>query len=96
MWFCYRDGLNFRNALGGYQIGYAWSLDSKTWTRDDSRGRLEKSPEGWDSEMVCYPRVIQLDCRLYMFYSGNYFGRDGFGLARLKHPGDQDVDKASQ
>jgi predicted GH43/DUF377 family glycosyl hydrolase len=81
MWFCYRCGVDFRNASRGYRIGYAWSDDLKLWNRDDSIGVLEPSTQGWDSQMVCYPRVEMIDKKLYMFYSGNYFGRDGFGAA---------------
>lgn len=83
MWFCYRYGLDFRNAERGYRIGYAWSEDLINWYREDDFGKLIPSKEGWDSQMVCYPCVINLDSRVYMFYSGNYFGRDGFGYAVL-------------
>src|SRR6267378_1231744 len=84
MWFCYRWGVDFRNAERGYRIGYAWSSDLQTWHRDDEIGALGPSGEGWDAQMVCYPRVVRTDGTTYMFYSGNYFGRDGFGYAELK------------
>lgn len=83
MWFCYRWGLGFRNPERGYRIGFAWSDDLKTWQRDDSAGALHPAPEGWDSEMVCYPSVLNVDGNTYMFYSGNDFGRAGFGYALL-------------
>ena len=83
MWFCYRYGVDFRNASHGYRIGYAWSDDLKNWHRDDDMGALMPSREGWDSQMVCYPHVVNVDGNIYMFYSGNYFGRDGFGYAVL-------------
>jgi predicted GH43/DUF377 family glycosyl hydrolase len=83
MWFCYRSGINFRNAERGYRIGYAWSDDLINWRRDDKRGELPPSAEGWDAQMVCYPCVVNIDGRICMFYSGNYFGRDGFGYATL-------------
>jgi hypothetical protein len=83
MWFCYRCGLDFRNPERGYRIGLAWSDDLVTWQRDDSLGVVEPSAEGWDSEMVCYPCVAHVGGKTYMFYSGNYFGRDGFGYATL-------------
>ena len=83
MWFCYRCGVDFRNAERGYGIGYAWSDDLMNWHRDDDLGVLMPSKEGWDSQMVCYPRVVEVDGDTYMFYSGNYFGRDGFGYAIL-------------
>ena len=81
MWFCYRGGIEFRNAARGYRIGYAWSHDGTTWHRDDEAGALQPSGDGWDSEMVCYPCVLNIDRKISMFYSGNYFGRDGFGYA---------------
>lgn len=87
MWFCYRCGLNFRNPERGYRMGVAWSDDLVTWHRDDSLGVVEPSAEGWDSEMICYPGVFEADGRMFMLYSGNYFGRDGFGLAqRVEKP----------
>lgn len=83
MWFCYRHGVAFRNAQRGYRIGFAWSDDLMTWQRDDELGSLAPSAEGWDSEMVCYPSVVADGDKTYMFYSGNGFGRDGFGYAEL-------------
>jgi predicted GH43/DUF377 family glycosyl hydrolase len=81
MWFCYRCGVDFRNAERGYRIGYAWSDDLINWQRDDEQGELSPSADGWDAQMVCYPCVVNIDGRICMFYSGNYFGRDGFGYA---------------
>ena len=81
MWFSWRHALDFRNASRGYRLGYAWSQDLATWHRDDGLAGLEMSPEGWDSEMVCYPHVLDLEGQLIMFYCGNQFGRDGFGYA---------------
>jgi hypothetical protein len=84
MFFCYRASLNYRGKEGGYRIGYAYSDDLLSWTRDDSRAGIDVSPEGWDSEMVCYPHLFQLDDTVYMLYIGNQVGRFGFGLARLE------------
>jgi hypothetical protein len=85
MWFCWRHGLDFRNAQRGYRIGYAWSDDLAAWHRDDAASPLEPSARGWDSEMVCYPSVFSVpDGRSFMLYSGNGFGRDGFGIAQLE------------
>ncbi|MEM9221802.1 MAG: hypothetical protein AAGB11_05295, partial [Pseudomonadota bacterium] len=84
MWFSFRPALDFRNAQRGYRIGYASSDDLATWSRDDTRAGIDVSPEGWDSEMVCYPNILEADGRTLMFYCGNYFGRDGFGFAALR------------
>jgi hypothetical protein len=42
---------------------------------------IEKSKAGWDSEMFCYPIVIEYKGQNYMFYNGNNYGRDGFKYA---------------
>jgi predicted GH43/DUF377 family glycosyl hydrolase len=86
MWFCYREGTDFRNSERGYRIGYATSDDLRNWNRQDELSVLEPSASGWDSEMVCYPNVFPKDKELWMFYSGNHFGRDGFGLATTSAP----------
>jgi hypothetical protein len=84
MWFCYRQALDFRNETRGYRIGYAWSDDLLTWNRDDSlAGITVASESAWDSQMVCYPYVFEVDGKILMLYSGNYFGKDGFGYAEL-------------
>lgn len=84
LFFCYREGLDFRdNRARSYRIGYASSADLVNWTRDDSRIDLDISETGWDSEMVAYPTVFELDGSIYMIYAGNGNGRTGFGLAKL-------------
>ncbi|BAX79447.1 hypothetical protein ALGA_1061 [Labilibaculum antarcticum] len=84
MFFCYRYSLNFRGKEGGYRIGYASSDDLITWVRDDRKVGIDISDEGWDSEMIAYPHVFELDDKIYMFYLGNQVGRYGFGLAELE------------
>jgi predicted GH43/DUF377 family glycosyl hydrolase len=66
-----------------YQLGYATSDDLKEWERCDDLVGLEISKSGWDSEMMAYPSVIQLGSKVYMFYNGRNYGREGFGLAEL-------------
>jgi len=85
MYFCYRAAGGFRNdPARAYRLGYAWSLDLETWTRDDARGGLQRSRSGWDSEMACYPHLFRCDDRCYLLYNGNDFGKDGFGVAELE------------
>lgn len=84
MFFCYRYGLDYRNSRRGYRIGYAVSDDLVNWNRDDSKAGIGVSREGWDSEMISYPHVFELDGTIYMMYLGNHVGRHGFGLARLE------------
>ena len=69
---------------GAYRFGYAWSDDLATWQRDDARAGIGLADDGWDSRMSCYPGLIEIDGRLRMFYCGNDFGREGFGIAELE------------
>ena len=85
MFFCYREASDFRkNKDRSYRIGYASSENMIDWVRDDSKAGINISEDGWDSEMVAYPHVFELDGSTYMFYLGNEVGRYGFGLAKLK------------
>jgi hypothetical protein len=84
MFFCYRHSEGFRSREKGYRIGYAYSHDLRSWTRDDALAGLDVSGTGWDAQMVSYPHVFALDGRTFMFYLGNDVGRHGFGLAELE------------
>ncbi len=84
MFFCYRYSKNYRSKEGGYRIGYAWSNDGLYWVRDDARVGINISHEGWDSEMISYPHVCEIEGRIFMFYLGNGVGREGFGVAELE------------
>lgn len=85
MFFCYRESFDFRKTTGrGYRIGHAWSDDLMNWTRDDDNPLLEGTPGEWDSDMQCYPHVFECNCKVYLLYNGNEFGRYGFGLAELE------------
>jgi len=83
MFFCYRYSEHYRGKEYGYRIGYASSENLTDWLRDDSKAGIDVSDEGWDSEMISYPHVFELDGSVYMAYLGNQVGRNGFGLARL-------------
>lgn len=85
MFFCYREATNFRFAKDRtYRIGYARSLDLITWVRDDTKAGIDISRQGWDSDMVAYPHVFEVDGEIYMLYLGNEVGRYGFGMAKLR------------
>ena len=84
MWFCYRSSNDFRDGVGSYKIGYAYSIDLINWIREDSLAGISLSNEGWDSKMICYPYVVETKYGIYMFYNGNGFGKDGFGYAILR------------
>lgn len=75
MWYSFRGEK--------YRIGYAESKDGKIFTRMDDKVGIGVSDNGWDSDMLCYPRVFDLQGKRYMFYCGNDYGKFGFGLAVL-------------
>lgn len=83
MFFCYRYSSQFRGREKGYRIGYASSTNLRDWVRDDTKAGIDISAEGWDSEMISYPHVFELDGATYLLYLGNQVGRHGFGLAVL-------------
>ncbi|WP_197677701.1 hypothetical protein [Opitutus sp. GAS368] len=85
MVFCYRASFDFRhNRENGYRLGYAVSADGYNWSRDDQSLGLERSASGWDSEMMCYPHLFELNGQVHLLYNGNAFGKTGFGLAVLE------------
>lgn len=84
MFFCYRYSTDYRSHARGYRIGYASSPDLITWTRQDDVAGLTPSDSGWDSEMVSYPHVFDVDGQTYLAYLGDGVGREGFGLALLE------------
>lgn len=87
MFYCYRDIHNYKSREGGYRIGYAVSPDMMDWRRNDELMGISPSETGWDSEMVNYPHVFDMDGATYMLYQGNGMGRAGFGLAVLEPEG---------
>jgi predicted GH43/DUF377 family glycosyl hydrolase len=70
----------------GYRLAYAESADGKTWARNDAALGMQVGEEGWDSKMQAYPAVMQIRDKTYLFYNGNDYGRDGFGIAELIAP----------
>ena len=85
MWYCYRGSVNYRtDKEQSYRLGYAESTDGMKWTRMDERVGLDRSIEGWDSQMIEYPYVYEHGGRKFMVYNGNGFGESGFGYAVLE------------
>ena len=70
-----------------YRTAYAWSPDGETWHRHDAGAGLDPSPDGWDAEMVVSAALLDVDDQTYVFYNGNGFGADGFGVAVLESAG---------
>ena len=82
--FAYRQSTRFRtDKARSYRLGHASSHDLETWVRDDSICGIDVSESGWDSQMICYPQILQVDGRILLFYCGNDFGREGFGIAEM-------------
>lgn len=79
MWYSYRSGTGEK-----YRIGYSHSLDGLNWKRKHNEVGIDISKSGWDSEMICYPFVLEHKGDLYMLYNGNQYGKDGFGIAKWK------------
>lgn len=80
----YRMWYSIRSRSRPYHMGYAESPDGHRWTRKDNEVGIETSPDGWDSEMICYPCVVDAEGKRYMFHCGNQHGRSGFGYAVLE------------
>lgn len=82
MWYSYRDQSGYRtNLAASYRIGYAESNDGLSWRRMDDQAGIHLAEDGWDSFMLAYPEVFEIDGRLVMLYNGNGFGASGFGYA---------------
>lgn len=79
MWYAHRA----TKTVANYRIGFSYSDNGRTWTRLDHLSGIDVSSEGWDSEMICYPYVIEHKNQLYMLYNGNSYGKTGFGFATL-------------
>ncbi len=79
---CYRMWYSFRGDR--YRLGYAESADGRTWERKDQDAGMEPSADGWDSEMIAYPCVLDRGDSRFLLYNGNGYGRTGIGLAQLE------------
>jgi hypothetical protein len=79
MWYSYRGD--------AYRIGYAESADGLEWERKDAESGIERSEDGWDSQMIEYPCVFDHRGTRFMLYNGNGYGATGIGLAVLESDG---------
>ncbi len=85
MWYSYRKVVNYKTQKNAsYKIGYAESQDGIKWIRKDNLVGIERSSEGWDSEMMEYCHILDIRGKRIMFYNGNGFGKTGFGYAILE------------
>lgn len=69
---------------GQYLAGLAESFDGISWRRIDSELGISLSQSGWDSKHLCYPALLTVKDKIYMFYNGNDMGKAGFGYAELE------------
>ena len=86
-WIIKKDGLydmwySIRTISKGYHLGYATSTDGLDWNRKDDEVNLSAQPGDWDSEMTAFSAVIDTSYGRYLFYNGNEYGREGFGIAK--------------
>jgi hypothetical protein len=84
MWYSFRGSAT--PEAKRYQIGVASSVDGENWIRRDEEAGLDRSAEGWDSEMACYPSFYNHNGRTIMLYCGNQVGRGGIGWAVASEP----------
>lgn len=73
-----------RKSFGAYRLGYAESNDGHVWQRMDEHLNLDVTAGDFDSDAIMYAAPIQVGEKLYVFYNGNNFGRDGFAVAVLE------------
>lgn len=84
MLYSFRSATNYRTEpTKGYRLGYAESQDGLKWTRMDQQVGIDRSCEGWDSEMIEYCSKYEQGNTTYLFYNGNGFGKSGIGYAIL-------------
>ena len=77
MYFCY--------AVDDYRIGYAESEDGINWKRKDELTGIDVSEEGWDSESIEYPHIINHNGMKILLYNGNTYGKTGIGYAEWEY-----------
>ncbi len=89
-WVIKEDGIykmyySVRSTNVPYKMGYAESVNGIDWKRKDHELGLIRSETGWDSEMICYPCVVNTKYGKYLFYNGNSHGASGFGYAKWEN-----------
>lgn len=67
-----------------YRIYCATSHDGLSWTQVDKDEGIDVSPGSWDADMIEYPCVFDHGGERFLLYSGDGYGRTGFGLAVLE------------
>lgn len=85
MFFCYRHHVGFRENLDlAYKIGYAFSENLLSWTRNDTMVEI-LNPLGKINNKSCsYPNIFRFNSQTYLLYLGEDLGRTGFFIAELE------------
>lgn len=81
---CYKMLYSIRTLSKKYRLGYAESKDGIVFTRMDETLGIDVSQEGFDSQMLCFGSRIVYKEKVYLFYSGNGYGKGGIGYAQLR------------
>lgn len=79
------DGMDVADENGRSRLilASAESRDGMAWRRHDDGVGIDASREGWDSEMIEYAHVFDVEGEHYMLDNGNGYCRTGVGLAVL-------------
>lgn len=75
---------SIRSISKGYRLGYAESIDGIVFERKDEEMGIDVSETGFDSEMICFGKILKTPTRTYLFYCGNHYGIGGLGYAELE------------
>ena len=78
MWYCYEK------VKSGYKLGYAESNNGKKWKRKDNQIRFLNKFKG-ENQMQAYPQLVNINGKVFMFYNGNKFGKEGIFCAQLEN-----------
>jgi hypothetical protein len=81
----YKLYYSIRSTNKTYRLGYSESNDCVNWVRKDYLMNIDVSESGWDSEMICYPSILKIYDKTFLFYNGNNNGITGFGYAELEN-----------
>ena len=77
MWYCYEK------KVGTYKIGFAESNNGISWKRLDKKiDAINSFRQKWEKNMLAYPSLVKIKNKLFMFYNGNGYGKDGIALAK--------------
>ena len=83
MFYCHRKACDFRDGEGAYNLNVALSNNLDTWKRQPI-GQEEFPRHAWDQKTQAYPALIGANGTTYLFYNGDGFGVDGFGILMAK------------